>query len=50
MGEKLLERRRIATVQPSAAGAVVDKRADQLVSQLGNAASTTSQPLAEVPE
>jgi hypothetical protein len=50
MGEKLMERRRMATVQPPSALAVVDKRTDQFVIQLVNAASTTSQPLTEVPK
>jgi hypothetical protein len=50
MSEKLMERRRLATVQPSATLAIVDKRTDPLVIQLVNAAATTSQPLAEVPE
>ncbi len=45
-----MERRRLATAQPSATLAIVDKRADPLVIQVVNADATTSQPLAEVPE
>ena len=50
MGEKLMKRRRMTTVQPSLTRTVLDKRADQLVIQFVNAVSPTGQPLTEVPK